>query len=374
MNIRIRKLLSAAVAAATLVISVPFISESDALATYEFNTDCSYMYDMLETQAEKDFYNNLLEACNTVDDSLEDYESTPYADYGELGYNDRTIEVAWIFYHDHPEFFWMESGLKISSLYGLSFNVYPDYQDGTERMAAKEQIVAIENEYIAGALEYETPYDKAKYLYSALVSDLTYEQGDLDQSIASAFLEKKTVCAGYSRAYQLLCKAVGVDAVTLTSPVHGWNAVKLGTQWFIVDVTNGSEYYSYFLLSEEEMREVDIMMEAQYTMTTTVDGVEQTYTFYMHDIDEWNFPTYYDDFPECNMTYDEYLEHLAQLPIAIAGDINADGDFNVSDLLVMQKWLLNSESPADWSAGDLNADGELDIYDFILMRQALLAQ
>ena len=231
----------------------------------------------------------------------------------------------------------MEPGLTISSVYGLSFTIYEDYQNGADRMAAKEEIVEIENEYIANALEYETQYDRARYLHDALVADITYEAGDLDQSVASAFLQKKTVCAGYSGAYQVLCKAVGIDAVTLSSPVHGWNAVKIGTQWFIVDVTNGSEYSSYFLLSDEEMRQADIEMNALYSMTVEVDGVEETYDFYMHDIDFLDFPTYYDDFPKCDMTYEEYLEYLASLPEIIEGDVNSDGEFGVSDLLVAQK-------------------------------------
>lgn len=376
MNIKfkIKKLLSAVIAAAILIVTIPFISGADnAYATYEYNTDCSYMYNMLETQEEKDFYNNLLEACNAVDDSSEDFEKTPYASFGTLGYNDRTIEVAWIFYYDHPEFFWMQPALTISSVYGISFKLYQEYQSGADRLAAKEEIIAIENEYITGALEYETQYDKAKYLYNELISDLTYGAGDLDQSVASAFFEKKTVCAGYTRAYQLLCKAVGIDAIALNSPVHGWNAIKIGSQWFLVDVTNGSEYLNCFLLSDEEMRELDIMMDAQYSMTTTVDGVEETYTFYMHDIDIWDYPIYHDDFPKCDMTYEEYLEYLSQLPEIITGDINADGNFNVSDLLVMEKWLMNSIEPADWTAGDLNADGELDVFDIILMKQALVA-
>lgn len=373
-TLKIKKILCTVTAAAALIISVPFSGERNAFAAYDFNTDCSYMYDMLETQAEKDFYNNLLEACNTVDDSEEDFTQTPYASYGDLGYNDKTIEVAWIFFYDHPEFFWMEPGLTISSVYGLSFTIYEDYQNGADRMAAKEEIVEIENEYIANALEYETQYDRARYLHDALVADITYEAGDLDQSVASAFLQKKTVCAGYSGAYQVLCKAVGIDAVTLSSPVHGWNAVKIGTQWFIVDVTNGSEYSSYFLLSDEEMRQADIEMNALYSMTVEVDGVEETYDFYMHDIDFLDFPTYYDDFPKCDMTYEEYLEYLASLPEIIEGDVNSDGEFSVSDLLVAQKWLMNSAESADTAAGDLNYDGVFDIYDMILLRDALISQ
>ena len=57
----------------------------------------------------------------------------------------------------------------------------------------------------------------------------------------------------------------------------------------------------------------------------------------------------------------------------IAGDVNADGSFNVSDLILLQRWLLvkpDSEL-ADWQAGDLCADGRLDVFDLCLMRKKL---
>ena len=59
---------------------------------------------------------------------------------------------------------------------------------------------------------------------------------------------------------------------------------------------------------------------------------------------------------------------------SIAGDVNADGSFNVSDLVLLQKWLLAASDSelADWQAGDLCADGRLDVFDLCLMRKKLV--
>lgn len=56
-----------------------------------------------------------------------------------------------------------------------------------------------------------------------------------------------------------------------------------------------------------------------------------------------------------------------------AGDVNADGSFNVSDLVLMQKWLLAVPDTElnNWKAGDLCEDGILDVFDLCAMRKLL---
>lgn len=60
---------------------------------------------------------------------------------------------------------------------------------------------------------------------------------------------------------------------------------------------------------------------------------------------------------------------------AVKGDVNADGMFNVADLVLLQKWLLAvpDTTLADWRAGDLCKDNKLDVFDLCLMRRELLA-
>ena len=50
--------------------------------------------------------------------------------------------------------------------------------------------------------------------------------------------------------------------------------------------------------------------------------------------------------------------------IEIKGDINDDGEFTVSDIVTLQKWLLQSEIKlANWKAADINEDSLLNIFD-----------
>lgn len=57
---------------------------------------------------------------------------------------------------------------------------------------------------------------------------------------------------------------------------------------------------------------------------------------------------------------------------AVIGDVNADGKFNVADLVMLQSYILSAGSITDWQAGDLCEDGKLDTFDLVIMRQELI--
>ena len=58
----------------------------------------------------------------------------------------------------------------------------------------------------------------------------------------------------------------------------------------------------------------------------------------------------------------------------IRGDVNCDGEFNIADLVAMQKWLLAvpGAEVKNWKAGDLWEDERLNVFDLCLMRQELI--
>lgn len=59
----------------------------------------------------------------------------------------------------------------------------------------------------------------------------------------------------------------------------------------------------------------------------------------------------------------------------ISGDVNADGKFNIADIVALQKWILNVPDAklTDWKAGDLCNDDLIDSYDLCLMRKLLIS-
>ena len=56
------------------------------------------------------------------------------------------------------------------------------------------------------------------------------------------------------------------------------------------------------------------------------------------------------------------------------GDVNLDGAFNISDVVLLQKWLLAVPdiTLADPSAADFCEDGRLDVFDLCLMKKMII--
>lgn len=60
----------------------------------------------------------------------------------------------------------------------------------------------------------------------------------------------------------------------------------------------------------------------------------------------------------------------------VDGDVNGDGAFDISDVVVLQKWLQGSDGAelANWSAADFTKDGKLNVFDLCLMRRKLISK
>ena len=73
-----------------------------------------------------------------------------------------------------------------------------------------------------------------------------------------------------------------------------------------------------------------------------------------------------------------FAESLTESIISAAeikGDVNADGSFDIADVVLFQKWLLAVPDTelTNWKAADFCDDGRLNVFDLCLMRRALLA-
>lgn len=73
--------------------------------------------------------------------------------------------------------------------------------------------------------------------------------------------------------------------------------------------------------------------------------------------------------------YGYSFESLGEAPDNIMGDVNKDGIFNVSDVVLLQKWILAVPDThlANWKAADICEDGRLDVFDLCLMKRMLIS-
>ena len=60
----------------------------------------------------------------------------------------------------------------------------------------------------------------------------------------------------------------------------------------------------------------------------------------------------------------------------VTGDVNSDGAFNISDVVLLQKWLLAlpDTNLENWKAADFCEDERLDVFDLCLMKRELFSQ
>lgn len=94
--------------------------------------------------------------------------------------------------------------------------------------------------------------DRLRVLHDYVVQNCVYDTeiaartpvtggsgADAPFTAAGALVEGKAVCAGYARAYMLLCRAAGIDLVYISDQEmnHGWNAVRLYGDVRYIDAT-----------------------------------------------------------------------------------------------------------------------------------------
>ncbi len=170
-------------------------------------------------------------------------------------------------YNDHPELFWLDKQYTYS--YIGSGRIVSLRLEFNETAGSYENARANFNkaakEIIDGASSLETDEEKEKYVYNAIMDSTQYnENAILNQSAYSALVNKTSVCAGYSRAFQYILQQLGIPCYFCSGYAkggnHAWNIVKLGDRYVNVDISwddsvgelkNGYTY-EYFNATDEE--------------------------------------------------------------------------------------------------------------------------
>lgn len=89
-------------------------------------------------------------------------------------------------------------------------------------------------------------YDKLKFIHDYLVLNCENDtESPYNATIYGALVQKKALCEGYAKAFSYLCNLAGIENTIVTGETvtgetnvpHMWNMVKLGGNWYHVDVT-----------------------------------------------------------------------------------------------------------------------------------------
>ncbi len=164
-------------------------------------------------------------------------------------------EVFESIYNDHPELFWINTSYSYKYTSDdkcvqiiLSFNETVDDIEYHKKLFNDEA-----NKIINEANKYSTNYAKEKYVHDTIVKNVKYDKkANMNQSAYSALVNKKTICAGYSRAFQYIMIQLHIPTyycVGISNVNHAWNIVKLDDGYYNVDLTwdtSDITRYKYF--------------------------------------------------------------------------------------------------------------------------------
>ncbi|HFI0715157.1 TPA: transglutaminase domain-containing protein [Streptococcus suis] len=157
--------------------------------------------------------------------------------------------------NDFPEYYWLTDAM-VDGI-GFSDLSNPIYPDDVEQ-------VSWQLENLARAIIEQAPkgsdYEMVKFFYETIIKQTDYDLEALsndslswkEQGITSVLLEKKSVCAGYSRTFQYLCKLAGIHCIYVSGMAnseqggqigHAWNLVQIGGQYYGIDTTWGDPVF-----------------------------------------------------------------------------------------------------------------------------------
>jgi hypothetical protein len=219
---------------------------------------------------------------------------------------------------------------------------------------------------------------KSRAIYRWITQNISYDYsayltGNYGSTKASDVLtSRKSVCAGYSELFNALCKSAGIESViiggwakglsykvgdTISGRTnHDWNAVKINSEWYLIDSTWGAGYISQGAFVRE------------FTNTYFCTPPEQFIYLHFPEDSKWQLlstPISISDFSALPYIYSDFFEFGVNLGKNTKSTINTQGNlsmvFTVSNdtFLLARVWqgttkLGNEYASASRSGGQYN--------------------
>lgn len=216
----------------------------------ESSLEGKYYYQQL-SEDEKGIYQEILQG-------IKDNVQQIYVHSGDAQQTNRLFQ--WVL-KDFPEIFWCD-GTATSTAYDVREPytvVEPLYlYQGEEKEEKKAQIEEEAMQWLSGISAEASDYDKILYVYEYIVNAVDYDmQADDNQNIYSVFINRRSVCAGYSKAMQYLLEKLEVFCTYVTgttegNQAHAWNLVLCEGDYYYVDVTWGDPVFQALEGEEEQ--------------------------------------------------------------------------------------------------------------------------
>ena len=200
--------------------------------------------------------------------------------------------------------------------------------------ASYREAVAERNRILAQIIRPNmSEFDQVRAVHNWLADNVSYNQAALnhrrgrgswtpvryqfeDQTAWAALILRTAVCGGYADAFAFMMEPLGIEAYYVSGLIpdyHAWNMVRIGGQWYHIDVTWGRRdfggyhlvVYDWFLLSDNAVRTTGRSTRT-WTHTTTWQATSRptaSTTFawnrpepiWDHGLNQWRHRTPQDD-------------------------------------------------------------------------------
>ncbi|MBQ8827036.1 MAG: hypothetical protein IJ007_08085 [Oscillospiraceae bacterium] len=157
----------------------------------------------------------------------------------------------------------------------------------------QKKIDAAADKIIDGITDEMTEYDIVKYFYDTLVKGCVYDiEAENCRDMYGCLVNGRAVCGGYAKAFNYLCDNVGISSLTITGDFdevpHMWNMVRIGGEWYQIDVTSGvvtnsdNNYirYDYFCVTDEMNSRTHKVYDQPYSYPA---AVSDKYNYYVYN-------------------------------------------------------------------------------------------
>lgn len=189
---------------------------------------------------------------------------------------DRAVDA---YNDDHMEVFWaVTDNYYLEKNEGMwEYYLEPAYYAGFAKRNTTSDIKSVNNvvtRLVKDASKKKTDYDKLLYVHNWLVKNNVYNNKAFTQAgynlipwtpMSALVKGYNPVCAGYSRAFKMVCDELGIPCLIVYNSGHEWNYVSLYDKWYGVDLTyddplviggsnrlsSGRETTRYFLVGSD---------------------------------------------------------------------------------------------------------------------------
>ena len=224
----------------------PYETYNEEFKINELSISNNMYYFNTLTKEQKYIYESIANGVKNLDDEF----VVRYYDAGEKEEFAQEVSIAIeAFTNDHPEVFYLKAQYSSYIYPGFDSNIgyiRLNYTEDTN-VAIKEKIALMAGkvDYYSRGLEDKTDIEKEIIIHDRISNDVTYyKEEDIPRKYHTAegtLLEGIGVCDSFSKAYQLVLNKVGIESIIvlgdLNDSPHAWNMVKIGDNWYHVDIT-----------------------------------------------------------------------------------------------------------------------------------------